>query len=65
MNRFDKLTLLDSTYFYQTKTYKVLKVIEQLSSNSGAGPDGVEPRYINLASHILIYPLSGLFNISL
>ncbi len=60
------MTLLDRTFtFTKIKPIEVLKVIEQLSSNSGAGPDGIEPRYINLASHILMYPLADLFNMSL
>ncbi len=66
MNRFDKLTLSDSTFtFNKIKPIEVLKVIEQLSSTSGAGPDGIEPRYVKLASHILMYPLADLFNMSL
>ncbi len=66
MNRFDKFTLSDSTFtFNKIKPIEVLKVIEQLSSTSGAGPDGIEPRYVKLASHILMYPLADLFNMSL
>ncbi len=66
MNRFDKFTLFDSTFtFIKIKPIEVLKVIEQLSSTSGAGPDGIEPRYVKLASHILMYPLADLFNMSL
>ncbi len=66
MNRFGKLTLLDSTFtFIKIKSIEVLKVIEQLSSTCGAGPGGIEPRYIKLASHILMYPLADLFNMSL
>ncbi len=42
MNRFDKFT------FTKIKPIEVLQVIEQLSSSSGAGLDGIEPRYIKL-----------------
>lgn len=64
MNSFNKFTLLDSTFTKITPT-EVLKVIEQISSNSGAGPDRIETRYIKLASHILMYPMADLFNMSL
>ncbi len=56
MNRVDKFTLFNSTFtFIKIKPIEVLKVIEQLSSTCGAVPDGIEPRYIKLASHILMY----------
>ncbi len=44
MNRFDKFTFT----FTKIKPIEVLQVIEQLSSSSGDGLDGIEPRYIKL-----------------
>ena len=44
---------------------EVLTVINELNVNSGAGLDGLDNRFIKLASHILIYPLTDLFNLSL
>ncbi len=47
MNRFDKFTLFDFT-FTKIKPIEVVQVIEQLSSSSGAGLDGIDPRYVKL-----------------
>ena len=43
----------------------VQQVIDGLNSTSGAGPDGLEIKFVKIASHILSYPLSDLFNMSL
>lgn len=47
------------------QSFKVQNAIKQLRLSSGAGPDGIEARYIKLASRILMFPLAELFNLSL
>ncbi len=42
----------------------VLSVIKELNSSSRA-LDGIDARYIKLASYVLKYPLADLFNLSL
>ena len=43
---------------------EVHNAINKLNVNSGAGLDGIENRFIKLASYILMYPLADLFNLS-
>ena len=43
----------------------VERAIRDLKSGSGVGPDGLDMRFIKIAPHILAYPLSDLFNLSL
>jgi len=43
----------------------VQSAIDELKLTSGAGLDGIENRYLKLTSHILMYPLADLFNLSL
>lgn len=42
----------------------VLQAMSQLSSSSGPGPDGIESKFLKIASHVLSSPLSVLFNMS-
>lgn len=41
------------------------QAISEIKSCSGAGPDGLEVRFIKIASHVLAYPLCDLFNLSI
>ena len=50
--------------FRKISPIEVHRVICELKEG-GAGPDGIEARFIKLASHILMYPLANLFNMSL
>lgn len=43
----------------------VQSAIDELKVTSGEGLDGIENRYLKLTSHILMYPLADLFNLSL
>lgn len=43
----------------------VQSAIDELKGTSGEGLDGIENRYLKLTSHILMYPLADLFNLSL
>lgn len=43
----------------------VYRAIYVLKTNSSAGPDGVEVKFLKPASHDLMYPLADLFNLSL
>lgn len=43
----------------------VKQVIDNLNSGCSAGPDGLEIKFFKLASHVLSFPLSDLFNLSL
>ena len=54
-----------STFSFNKITpQEVQNAIKQLSLSSGAGLDGIESRYIKLASHILMFPLADWFNLS-
>lgn len=50
--------------FREVSPTDVQQAISGLSSNSGAGPDGNEAKFIKLASHVLSSSLSYLFNLS-
>ncbi len=56
-----------SSYFQFRKILpiEVQNAINELSGTSGAGLDGIENKFFKLSSHILVYPLSELFNLSL
>lgn len=43
----------------------VLKAITDLKACSSPGLDGIECKFLKLAPHVLMYPLSDLFNLSL
>ena len=43
----------------------VQQAISELKSGNGINPDGLEIKFIKLASHVLAFPLSDLFNLSL
>lgn len=51
--------------FRKISPLEVQNAINDLKMNSSPGLDGLENRYIKLASHVLIYPLADLFNLSL
>ena len=51
--------------FRKISPLEVLNAINDLKVNSSPGLDGLENRLIKLASHVLIYPLADLFNLSL
>uniref|UniRef100_A0A8C8E0L6 Reverse transcriptase domain-containing protein n=1 Tax=Oryzias sinensis TaxID=183150 RepID=A0A8C8E0L6_9TELE len=42
----------------------VEQVINELSSTSSSGPDGIEAKFFKLASHVLCFPLAALLNLS-
>lgn len=44
---------------------EVLQVISEIKSSNGAGPDGLDMKFIKLSSHVLAVPLCDLFNLSL
>lgn len=50
--------------FIPIRPIDVQQAISDISSGSGS-PDGLDIKFIKLASHILAYPLSDLFNLSL
>lgn len=41
---------------------EVLQVISEIKSSNGAGPDGLDMKFIKLSSHVLAVPLCDLFN---
>ena len=43
----------------------VQQAISELKSGNDIDPDGLEIKFIKLASHVLAFPLSDLFNLSL
>jgi len=43
----------------------VQQAISEIKSSKGAGPDGLDIKFIKLASHVLAFPLCDLFNLSL
>ena len=43
----------------------VQQAIFDLKAGNGTDPDGLEIKFIKLASHVLAFPLSDLFNLSL
>lgn len=43
----------------------IYNAICEMKENCSAGPDGLEPKFVKLAAHILMYPLADLFNLSL
>lgn len=43
----------------------VQQAISELKLGNGTDPDGLEIKFIKLASHVLAFPLSDLFNLSL
>lgn len=43
----------------------VQQAISDLKAGSGMDPDGLEVRFIKVASHVLSFPLANLFNLSL
>ena len=50
--------------FHKIKPMDVFNVISGFNGG-GAGPDGIELTFVKLAAHVLMYPLSDLFNLSL
>ena len=51
---------------FQTRTpVEVFNATCDLEESTGPGCDGIETKLIKLASHILIYPLTDLFKLSL
>ena len=55
-----------STFSFKPITpVEVMNAINELKVSSGAGLDGVENKFLKIASHILMYPLCDLFNLSL
>ena len=59
-------SVCQSTFnFYTITPTDVCNAICDLKESSGPGLDGIETRFIKLASHIVIYPLADLFNLSL
>ena len=58
-------SLHQSFSFKKILPVEVHTAISQLRSGSGAGLDGLEARYLKLASHVLMFPLADLFNMSL
>uniref|UniRef100_A0A3P9J1E7 Reverse transcriptase domain-containing protein n=1 Tax=Oryzias latipes TaxID=8090 RepID=A0A3P9J1E7_ORYLA len=56
---------MSSTFsFRMVNPTDVEQVINELSSTSSAGPDGIEAKFIKLASHVLCFPLAALLNLS-
>ena len=51
--------------FKKIQPIEVYRAICELKESCGAGPDGLEAKYIKLAAHTLMYPLTDLFNLSL
>ena len=61
----NNMSACHSTFSFNKITpQEVQNAIKQLSLSSGAGLDGIESRYIKLASHILMFPLADWFNLS-
>ena len=55
-----------STFSFKPITpVEVMNAINELKTSSGAGLDGIENKFLKLASHILMFPLCDLFNLSL
>lgn len=54
-----------SFYFYTITPNDICNAIHDLKESSAPRLDGIEIKFIKLASHILIYPLADLFNFSL
>lgn len=52
-------------YFHTITPIDVCNAIHDLKENRGPGLDGIETKLIKLALHILIHPLTDLFNLSL
>ena len=50
--------------FTKITPQEVHNAIKELSLSSGAGLDEMESKYVKLASHILMFPLADLFNLS-
>lgn len=50
--------------FRQVRSTDVQQAINKLSNSSGPGPDGLEGKFIKLASHVLAPLLAVLFNMS-
>lgn len=44
---------------------EVQQSIAEIKSGSSTGPDGLEIKFLKMASHVLSYPLCDLFNLSL
>lgn len=58
MDHFNNIPSYQSTFSFKKITpTEVFNAITQLSLSRSAGHDGIESRYIKLASHILMYPL--------
>lgn len=50
--------------FRQVNSVDVVEAIRKLSSSAGPGPDGIESKFIKLASSVISSPLAVLFNMS-
>lgn len=58
MDHFNNIPSYQSTFSFKKITpTEVFNAITQLSLSRSAGHDGIESRYIKLASHIRMYPL--------
>lgn len=51
--------------FTEVSPADVQRAISELSSICGAGPDGIENKFIKIGSHVLAVPLASLFNLSI
>ena len=57
---------LSSSFSFATMNpTDVQQAISDLKAGNGTDPDGLEIKFIKLASHVLAFPLSDLFNLSL
>ena len=62
----NKSLTINSTFSFRRITpVEVQTVINDLKMSTGSGLDGIEARFLKLSSHVLMYPLCDLFNMSL
>lgn len=57
--------LLPVAHFPLEKSCLLKFVICELKKSNSAGPDSFKAKFVKLASHIIMYPLADLFNLSL
>ncbi|XDV43619.1 hypothetical protein PO909_012067 [Leuciscus waleckii] len=59
-------TVNNSSFSFSTiYPSEVQQAILEIKSSNGAGPDGLDIKFIKLSSHVLAFPLCDLFNLSL
>ena len=59
-------TVNNGTFSFSTiHPSDVQQAILEIKSSNGAGPDGLDIKFIKLSSHVLAFPLCDLFNLSL